>query len=144
MAEENQQEQAVESRYAMLKAKVVVNICIWNGDNNTWTPPEDIEMIKLKDDQFPNQGDLYQDGMFKAPKPDIKVEFSDITMEGGKYTFGRAIITVESKPSYSITLDTDQLHQLSSGKTFERLAQELATLVVKNKQTNVVVPTITV
>lgn len=133
-----------ESRYAMLRAKVVINVCIWDGDNNTWLPPEDVEMIKLKDDQFPNQGDLYQDGMFKPPKPDIKVEFIDVVMSGRQYTAAGAIITVEENRMFMVTLTSVQLHQLSSGKSFESLAKELANLVVTKKQTGVIVPPITV
>lgn len=28
-------------KYAMVKDNVVYNTCLWNGDVNTWTPPDD-------------------------------------------------------------------------------------------------------
>ena len=28
-------------RYAMVRDNVVYNVCLWNGDVNTWQPPND-------------------------------------------------------------------------------------------------------
>lgn len=37
-------------RWAMIKDAVVINVCLWDGDTNTWRPPEDIEMQPAPDD----------------------------------------------------------------------------------------------
>jgi hypothetical protein len=30
-----------QKRYAMIKDNIVYNCCLWNGDINTWQPPND-------------------------------------------------------------------------------------------------------
>lgn len=34
--------------YLMIQNNVVVNICLWNGDINTWQPPQDTIMLLLE------------------------------------------------------------------------------------------------
>ena len=31
--------------YLMIEANVVTNVCVWDGDVNTWTPPADATML---------------------------------------------------------------------------------------------------
>ena len=31
--------------YLMIQANVVTNVCVWDGDTNTWTPPADATML---------------------------------------------------------------------------------------------------
>lgn len=37
-------------RWAMIRAGVVENVCLWDGDLNTWQPPEGIEMQPATDE----------------------------------------------------------------------------------------------
>lgn len=34
----------MSERWAMIENGVVVNVCLWDGNLNTWQPPEGIEM----------------------------------------------------------------------------------------------------
>lgn len=36
-------------RYAMVKDNVVYNVCLWNGDTNTWQPPNDGTLMIAND-----------------------------------------------------------------------------------------------
>jgi len=31
--------------YLMIEANVVTNVCVWDGDTSTWTPPADVTML---------------------------------------------------------------------------------------------------
>ena len=35
------------SNWAMIQDSVVVNVCIWDGDTNTWQPPEGYLMVVI-------------------------------------------------------------------------------------------------
>lgn len=37
-------------RWAMISSGVVINVCLWDGDTNTWEPPSGIEMQPATDD----------------------------------------------------------------------------------------------
>lgn len=37
-------EEIMVERWAMLKNDVVINICLWDGDEATWQPPADVVM----------------------------------------------------------------------------------------------------
>lgn len=32
-------EEFIEQNYLIIESNVVTNVCIWNGDTSTWTPP---------------------------------------------------------------------------------------------------------
>ena len=56
-------------RYAMIKDGVVQNICLWDGDLNTWTPPEDMTVIAAPENI--GVGWSYSEGQWAEPVPDI-------------------------------------------------------------------------
>lgn len=56
-------------RYAMIKNRLVDNICKWDGDLESWTPPADVEMVSI-DGIFVDIGFEYADGVFTAPESD--------------------------------------------------------------------------
>jgi hypothetical protein len=33
--------------YLMIQENIVTNICVWDGDTNTWQPPQDATMLVL-------------------------------------------------------------------------------------------------
>ena len=50
--------------------KEVINICEWDGNTDTWSPPKDVLMIPAPDDT--NAGDILEDeknGTFTRPEP---------------------------------------------------------------------------
>lgn len=58
------------SRYAIVKDGVVVNLCLWDGDENKWTPPEGAVAVKVP--AGVDVGWLYDGEKFKhARQPDI-------------------------------------------------------------------------
>lgn len=54
-------------RYAMVKNGTVQNVCIWDGNLETWTPPIDVEMVSA-DEVFVDIGYLYANGTFTVPE----------------------------------------------------------------------------
>jgi hypothetical protein len=57
-------------RYALVKDARVVNVVLWDGDIRAWTPPEDLEAIKIAADLYVDIGHSYEGGAFKAaPEP---------------------------------------------------------------------------
>jgi hypothetical protein len=56
-------------RYAMVKDNVVYNICLWDGDTNTWQPPDDGTVMIENDQACP--GDWWEeaDQRFYRPMP---------------------------------------------------------------------------
>lgn len=53
-------------RWAMIKDGVVVNVCLWDGNTATWTPPADVEMQPAPDEVA--IGWTY-DGEWHRPEP---------------------------------------------------------------------------
>lgn len=58
-------------RYAMVNEAtgVVDNVCNWDGELATWTPPAGYTMVRLTDEQHYHVGMLwtYANGVFTAP-----------------------------------------------------------------------------
>jgi len=44
------------SNWAMIQDSVVVNVCIWDGDTNTWQPPSEYLMEPIPDPNPDNIG----------------------------------------------------------------------------------------
>lgn len=56
------------SEYAMIKDGIVENVVIWDGDLDTWSPPEGYVMIEIKPEYGQvSIGDNYKDGEFSTP-----------------------------------------------------------------------------
>ena len=52
-------------RYAMIKDGIVQNVCLWDGDTNTWTPPDGYLVIPAPDHIGTGWG--YLDGVWTPP-----------------------------------------------------------------------------
>lgn len=52
-------------RYAMIKDNVVQNVCLWDGDTSTWSPPDDMLVIPAPD--YVGVGWGYEDGNWISP-----------------------------------------------------------------------------
>ncbi|WP_175709329.1 hypothetical protein [Burkholderia ambifaria] len=55
------------SRYAIVRNGIVQNICIWDGDTDSWRPPDGSEAIKLNDAQYVDVGAAYDGQNFVNP-----------------------------------------------------------------------------
>jgi hypothetical protein len=56
------------SRFAMVDAAgFVVNVIAWDGNEQTWRPPEGHTMVGLEEDAPVGPGWSYEDGEFTAP-----------------------------------------------------------------------------
>lgn len=57
------------NRYALIKAGVVTNVIMWDGDTDRWQAPEDVELILVDEGWGIAPGDLYENGEFYRPLP---------------------------------------------------------------------------
>lgn len=55
------------SRYALIRDGIVDNVCEWDGDTATWTPPEGVEAVLASDPCGP--GWTYDGATFSPPPP---------------------------------------------------------------------------
>ena len=53
-------------KYAMVEKSLVLNVILWNGDND-WTPPAGITMVSLADDSLVAPGWTYDGKQFISP-----------------------------------------------------------------------------
>ena len=54
-------------KYAVIKNGIVENICLWDGNKKTWTPPADVEMVDVSK-EFIDLGWEYKNKKFTVPK----------------------------------------------------------------------------
>lgn len=59
----------VSSNYAMVVSGKVINLIVWDGDAEQWSPPEGVEMIMVEPGQRVDIGDGY-DGTAFVPVGD--------------------------------------------------------------------------
>jgi len=74
-------------RYAMINnsTNVVDNVCNWNGELTTWTPPEGYIMVKLTDEQAPvGIWWTYVNGVFTEPVYEEPVVETTPTVQGAE------------------------------------------------------------
>ncbi|PTT74646.1 hypothetical protein DBR26_00240 [Pseudomonas sp. HMWF007] len=57
---------ATISNYAMVAEGKVINLIVWDGDTESWSPPEDVAVVKLRANQRVDIGDLYDGSSFTA------------------------------------------------------------------------------
>ena len=55
------------ARYAIIENGIVQNITLWDGDTETWSPPEGQEAVLATDEA--TVGSTYADGIFTPPAP---------------------------------------------------------------------------
>ena len=66
-------------RYAMIKDRIVENICLWDGnvrsDENpsAWEPPQDYELVDVED-IFCSIGWLWDGNVFVNPNPPSEID----------------------------------------------------------------------
>ncbi|MFS2113629.1 hypothetical protein [Herbaspirillum frisingense] len=58
------------SKYAMVENGVVANLIEWDGDVETWAPPEETVMVLVEPAQFVDIGWLHDGEKFSAPAPE--------------------------------------------------------------------------
>jgi hypothetical protein len=54
------------SRYALVAAGVVVNVILWDGNADTWSPPDGTTAVECPDEA--GIGWTYADGNWSAPE----------------------------------------------------------------------------
>jgi hypothetical protein len=57
------------NRWAMIQDGVVVNVCLWDGDTNTWQPPEGYLMEPVPEGSGAGIGWGWDGTNFVAPPP---------------------------------------------------------------------------
>ena len=57
------------ANYALVVNGVVENIVIWDGDTNTWSPPDGSQAILIPDGEVVGIGYTYDGSVFSAPAP---------------------------------------------------------------------------
>ncbi|ALX46390.1 hypothetical protein AQ610_28995 [Burkholderia humptydooensis] len=55
------------SMYAIVKDGIVDNTVLWDGDTETWQPPENTEAIPVEEGVSVSAGYSYSDGTFVPP-----------------------------------------------------------------------------
>ncbi|MGE5545576.1 MAG: hypothetical protein ACM33T_01665 [Solirubrobacterales bacterium] len=53
--------------WALVQAGEVVNLCVWDGDFDTWAPPAGTEAVRLAKGQPCDIGWIYDGAGFAAP-----------------------------------------------------------------------------
>lgn len=66
------------SRYAIVQDGVVVNVVMWDGNTDTWSPQENQTTIELTDASV-GIGDTYSKGVFERPASVESDEPADAT-----------------------------------------------------------------
>lgn len=54
-------------RYALIENGTTTNVVLWDGDTDKWQPPENVEAVKLKDDDPVGPGCTYDGECFEQP-----------------------------------------------------------------------------
>lgn len=56
--------------YAIIENGIVINVVVWDGNTETWQPPEGTTAVEVTNDTGPAYiGFPYADGKFTAPPP---------------------------------------------------------------------------
>lgn len=53
--------------YAIIEGGIVTNVVEWDGNTQTWMPPDGADVVKVPDGQSPQIGLGYQNGVFEQP-----------------------------------------------------------------------------
>jgi putative aminopeptidase FrvX len=53
--------------YALIEDGIVINVVVWDGNTDTWTPDDGQTAILIKDGDVPHIGLGYADGVFQQP-----------------------------------------------------------------------------
>lgn len=64
------------SRYAMVLDGTCIGVTLWNGDTNTWTPPQNITLVKLDENLPVSSGWLYINSVWTQPPVQVLEEIS--------------------------------------------------------------------
>lgn len=57
----------MQSVYAIVRAGVVDNVVVWDGDTSSWPPPEGADAHRIDANASVNVGDLFDGVSFSAP-----------------------------------------------------------------------------
>lgn len=53
--------------YAIIKNGIVINVVVWDGNTETWQPPEGATAVVVPDGQIAYIGFEYENGVFAQP-----------------------------------------------------------------------------
>jgi len=56
-----------DQTYAIIDDGIVVNIVVWDGNTETWQPPEGSTAVEITAEQVVGVGYTYSAGQFEAP-----------------------------------------------------------------------------
>lgn len=57
------------SSYAIVENGIVTNVVEWDGNTDTWSPPDGSQQILIEGDANPQIGLGYSNGVFEQPAP---------------------------------------------------------------------------
>lgn len=93
-------------RYAIVKDGKIINIQLWNGDTELWTPPADVEAVLDNGSAF--VGGTYVDGVFLMPQPVAPIP-SSVTPAQGRIALLRAGLLANVKALVAIAGEDSEL-----------------------------------